>query len=128
MHIEEGQDAVDINLVVDAALGRSVAVIYLQVHRGHPPLRDDSGHLPPGLLRQLLDALAQAEQAQENEAHAVLRVLPLEVEVWLRDVAHQALATAQPAEVQLWAERAPLQVGAELLVMALRRLLREARG
>lgn len=128
MHDNEGDDAVDINLVVDAGLRRGLAVIYLQAHRGSPALQDDSPHLAKGVLKQLLDALAHAERAQEDEAQAILRTLPVEIEAWLGDATRQALATAQPSEVQLWGQREPLVVGAELLVLALRRLLREVVG
>lgn len=125
MHIEEGDDAVDINLVIDASLRRPVGVIYLQAHRKDPALLMDSSHLPRGLLRSLLDALHEAERAEEDEAQAILRALPVDVEAWLQDAARAALGSARPDEVQLWRGREPLQVAAELLVVALRRLLRE---
>ena len=123
--IEEGDDAVDINLVIDASLRRPVGVIYLQAHRKDPALLMDSSHLPRGLLRSLLDALHEAERAEEDEAQAILRALPVDVEAWLQDAARAALGSARPDEVQLWRGREPLQVAAELLVVALRRLLRE---
>lgn len=126
--IEEGDDAVDINLVFDAGLGRTIAELYLQAHRERPPLRENSPQLVKGQLRQLLLALQDAERESANEVHAVVAALTPELESWLALAAEQAISSADPAEAQLWIGRTPLEVAVELLVIALRRLLRETGG
>ena len=102
MHIEEGDDAVDINLVVDAGLRRGLAVIHLQAHRAAPALQDDSPHLAKGVL-EAAPRRPRARRARPggrgagDPAHAPGRDRGV---AGRRDA--PGLATAQPSEVA-WA-------------------------
>lgn len=120
-----GKQKTNLLAMTDATLGEEGAAIYLRLHRGEPPLLQDSPALQDGELGQLLRALREAERAQQEEALFVVAALPVYLEQWLAGAADQALATASAEERQLWQGRAPIEVAAELLVAGLRRILRE---
>lgn len=121
-----GANAVDVRYVVDIVIGGNVAVSFLQLHRGEPPLLLEGPPLRPGHLGELITALRGAERAGDDEVEAVLQALHPEVEAWLARAADEAKAGASAKELALWGDGPPLVVAVEMLVAVLRLLAREA--